>query len=62
MASRVNVEKTWRQIAAEVAQEDDADKVAELTQELNRALQRELQMKADPTPQRKMQRFRDSHN
>ncbi len=42
MASRINVEKTWRQIAAEVAQEDDPVKHAQLTRELNRALQREL--------------------
>ncbi len=52
MASRVNVEKTWRQIAAEVAQEDDPDKVTQLTQELTHALKRELQMKADATQQK----------
>ncbi len=37
MASRIDVEKTWRQIAAEVAQEDDPVKPAQLTRELSRA-------------------------
>ncbi len=45
MASRINVEKTWRQIAAEVAQEDDPVKHAQLTRELTRALQRELELR-----------------
>jgi hypothetical protein len=44
MASRIKVEKTWRQIAAEVAHEDDPVKHAQLTRELTHALHRELEL------------------
>ncbi len=45
MADRIEIVKSWRQIAAEVAQEDDPKKLSALTEELNRALKRELQAK-----------------
>ncbi len=45
MASRIHVEKTWREIAAEVAQEDDPAKHAQLTRKLTRALHRELELR-----------------
>ncbi len=48
MGSRIEVEKSWRQIAAEVAQEDDPQKLSALTEELNRALKRELQKTLSP--------------
>ena len=41
MTNRVNTVKSWRQIAAEVAQEDDPRRRDELTTELLRALERE---------------------
>jgi hypothetical protein len=47
MANRMNIMKSWRQIAAEVAQEDDPQKLTKLTEELHLALQRELQARLD---------------
>jgi len=47
MANRMNIMKSWRQIAAEVAQEDDPQKLTRLTEELHLALQRELQARLD---------------
>jgi molecular chaperone GrpE (heat shock protein) len=47
MANRIHIVKSWRQIAAEVAQEDDPQKLSQLTEELHRALQRELQARAE---------------
>jgi len=46
-ANRIHIVKSWRQIAAEVAQEDDPEKLRKLTEELHRALQRELQARLD---------------
>ena len=43
MADRTKLVKSWRQIASEVAQEDDPEKLSKLTAELLRALEREKQ-------------------
>ncbi len=56
MVTRMVLVRSWRQIAAEVGQEDDPQKLARLTEELNRALERELQPRpadANPPTQRK---------
>lgn len=49
MTTSVRLMRTWRQIAAEVGQEDDPVKLAQLTEELTRALQRELEARARET-------------
>jgi hypothetical protein len=41
MADRTKLIKSWRQIASEVAQEDDPEKRNKLTAELLRALEQE---------------------
>jgi hypothetical protein len=41
MATRAKPEKSWRQLAAEVAQEDDPQKLAVLTSQLLGALEEE---------------------
>ena len=41
MINRVNIIRSWRQIAAEVAQENDPGKRNELTAELLQAVERE---------------------
>lgn len=41
MANYTKPPKSWRQLAAEVAQEDDPQKLAELTNQLLRALEEE---------------------
>lgn len=41
------LEKTWRDIAAKVSKEPDADKVAELSQELIKALDEDTKEKLE---------------
>lgn len=41
MINRVNITRSWRQIAAEVSQENDPRKRTELTTELLQAVERE---------------------
>ena len=49
MIKRTNFVKSWRQIAAEVAQENDPQRRNELTTELLRAVEREKCQNETPT-------------
>jgi len=60
MDGHTKLEKTWRQLAAEVAQEEDPQKLAELTDKLLQAMEEQkrqfdarFQRATKPTPKLK---------